>query len=189
MLPDLEKDHYTTAVAIKERTEHQLVRALRAQEESAWRNLYEAYAPALYGVILRIVKGEALAEEILQECFLKIWQSFGQYDPARGKLFTWLINIARHLAIDKIRSRSYLEDLRTQKIETSHWPVGYPGFQPEHMGLRKLVDQLAPSQRIVIDLMYFEGYTQSEIAQELAIPLGTVKTRARSALQLLRKLM
>ncbi|WP_233507804.1 RNA polymerase sigma factor [Adhaeribacter pallidiroseus] len=70
------------------------------------------------------MKGEALAEEILQECFLKIWQSFGQYDPARGKLFTWLINIARHLAIDKIRSRSYLEDLRTQKIETSHWPVG-----------------------------------------------------------------
>lgn len=191
LLPASEVDCYPGTAAPKNRAENKLIQSLRAQEESALKKLYEAYAPALYGVILRIVKVEPTAEEVLQECFLKIWHSFGQYDPARGKLFTWLINIARHLAIDKVRSRTYLEDLRTQQIETSHWPgkVVHAGFQPEHIGIRQIVAQLAPPHKTIIDLMYFEGYTQNEVAQKLAIPLGTIKSRTRQALQNLRKLM
>lgn len=191
LLPTPEVDRLESISALKNRMENKLVLALRARKESALKALYEAYAPALYGVILRIVKVEPTAEEVLQECFLKIWTSFAQYDAARGKLFTWLVNIARHLAIDTVRSRTYLEDLQTQKIERSHLKGQFvrSGFKPEHIGIRQIVDQLAPPHKTIIDLMYFEGYTQSEIAQELAIPLGTVKTRARAALQLLRKLI
>ncbi len=190
-MPILGLDRPERPFAKKTIDEENLIRALRAQEEAASTALYNAYSAALYGVILRIVKAEHTAEDVLQECFVKIWHTFPQYDPAKGKLFTWLLNIARHLAIDKIRSRTYLEGLKTQKMEASGFAgrLVHAGFKPEHIGLRKVVEQLASPHKTIIDLMYFEGYTQSEIAQELDIPLGTVKSRARQALQLLRKLM
>ncbi|PSR57266.1 hypothetical protein AHMF7605_11530 [Adhaeribacter arboris] len=171
--------------------ETELIQALQAQDSAALTALYQAYSPALYGIILRIVRAEPTAEDVLQECFLKIWITFHLYDQAKGRLFTWLINIARHLAIDKTRSRTYLQELKTQKKEASSLAerLGHEGFRPEHIGLRKVVDQLAIPHKTIIYLMYFEGYTQSEIAQQLSIPLGTVKTRARQALQRLRKLI
>jgi RNA polymerase sigma factor (sigma-70 family) len=171
--------------------EAELVERLRRQEEKALSLLYDHYSAALYGVVLRIVKKEADAEEVMQEVFLRIWSSIEQYDAEKGKLFTWMINIARHAAIDKIRSKQYRVGTKTSPLDSS--PVNNLAsdyeIKPEHVGLREVVAKLSPDQRQVIDLMYFDGYTQSEIAEELAIPLGTVKTRARAAIKFLMKLL
>lgn len=162
---------------------------LRSRDNSAVSVLYDMYSPALYGVIFQIVKVEEIAEDVLQEAFLKIWKSFDSYDESRGRLFTWMINICRNLAIDKIRSKEF-----RMKVATDELPVnGHPGFTTEtfntdHIGIREVVDKLNPEQKQIIDLMYFGGLTQSEIAKEYNIPLGTVKTRARSAVKVLSKL-
>ncbi len=102
--------------ATKDITEGLLLNCLQTQDKRALSLLYDAYSPALYGVILRIVKSNLVAEDVLQVCFLKIWTNFHSYDSTRGRLFTWLINIARHAAIDKLRSRSYLKELKTHSL-------------------------------------------------------------------------
>ncbi len=172
-------------------SEEELVARLRVREDAAVAQLYDMYSAALYGVILRIVKETDVAEDVLQECFVKIWSSFSSYDASKGRLFTWLINIARNLAIDKIRSRQYRVGSKTQALENSQVPftADSTSFRPDHIGLKELTEKLNPDQKKVIDMMYFDGYTQSEVAEELDIPLGTVKTRARAAIKALGKFL
>ncbi|PSR57263.1 RNA polymerase subunit sigma-70 [Adhaeribacter arboris] len=162
---------------------------LQHQEEKGLVLLYDSYSPALYGVIFRIVKSQALAEDVLQESFFKIWHSFARYEAEKGRLFTWMVNIARNQAIDTIRSRAYRKGLKNQSLEIKHLPIpeNRSSFEPAHIGLRELTYHLRGEQKTIIDLMYFEGFSQAEIAEQMAIPLGTVKTRARKAIQLLRK--
>lgn len=174
---------------IQKLNEDALVARLRARDDAAVSILYDRYSPALYGVIMQVVKVEEIAEDVLQEAFLKIWKSFDSYDEYKGKLFTWMINICRNLAIDKIRSKEYRMKNSTDGL-SSNGLSGYASttFNPDHIGVREVVDTLSPDQKQIIDLMYFEGLTQSEIAEEYNIPLGTVKTRARSAVKVLSKL-
>ncbi|MFD1756155.1 RNA polymerase sigma factor [Rufibacter sediminis] len=172
-------------------SEEELVAQLRAQDQRAITLLYRNYSAALYGVILRIVKQEEVAEDVLQESFVKIWSAFSSYDEQKGRLFTWMLNISRNLAIDKIRSKQYRVGSKTQPMEntvTSHM-VSSDGIKPDHIGLQEMTEQLNPDQKVIIDLMYFNGFTQSEVAEELNIPLGTVKTRARMAIKFLSKLI
>ena len=152
---------------------------------------YDKYSSALYGVILRIVKKEETAEDVLQEAMVKIWHSFPSYDATKGRLFTWVMNVSRNLAIDKIRSRQYRVSSRTQPIEESAAlrQAAEPSFRPEHIGLQEMTRQLNPDQQQIVDLLYFGGFTQSEVAEELNLPLGTVKTRARAAIKVLSKLI
>lgn len=153
---------------------------------------YDRYSAALYGVIHRIVKDEAEAEDVLQEALVKIWNSIESYDTSKGRLFTWVVNISRNLAIDKIRSRQHRVSSRVQSLDdslTAQRQAGPDSFRPEHIGLQDIAKQLVPEQRQVIDLLYFGGFTQSEAAEELNLPLGTVKTRARTALKILAKLI
>lgn len=172
-------------------TENDLVQRLQNHDEAAMTVLYDKYSAALYGVILRIVKSEALAEDVMQESFVKIWSSMGQYNQEKGRLFTWIINIARHAAIDKIRSKEFRVGSKKRPIEDS--PANYFHSQydvrPDDIGIKELVGKLNPEQKKIIDMMYFDGYTQSEVAEELAIPLGTVKTRTRAAMKFLVKLL
>ncbi|GAB3532346.1 sigma-70 family RNA polymerase sigma factor [Pontibacter brevis] len=170
-------------------TEEELVARLRSQDASAVSLLYDMYSPTLFGVVLQIIKEEETAEDVLQEAFVKIWSSFQSYDASKGRLFTWMINICRNLAIDKIRSKQYRVSQKTNEIPASPRAIhGSSEFKPEHIGLREVTEKLSPEQKQIIDLMYFEGLTQSEIAEEFSIPLGTVKTRARSAIKTLGKL-
>nr|WP_262908624.1 sigma-70 family RNA polymerase sigma factor [Hymenobacter translucens] len=152
---------------------------------------YDKYSTALYGVILRIVKKEEIAEDVLQESLVKIWHSFASYDATKGRLFTWVLNISRNLAIDKIRSRQYRVSSHTQTLEDSSAmrQAASSSFRPEHIGLEEITRKLNPEQKQIIDLLYFGGFTQSEAAEELNLPLGTVKTRARTALKVLAKLI
>ncbi|SDY88460.1 RNA polymerase sigma-70 factor, ECF subfamily [Hymenobacter psychrophilus] len=173
-------------------TELLLVQRLRDRDEGAMTIFYDKYAAALYGVILRIVKKEETAEDVLQEAMVKIWHSFSSYDAGKGRLFTWVMNVSRNLAIDKIRSKQYRVGSRTQPLEDSSAAMRLAAdssFRPEHIGLQEMTRQLNPDQRQIVDLLYFGGFTQSEVAEELNLPLGTVKTRARAAIKVLSKLV
>ena len=153
---------------------------------------YDRYSAALFGVIQRIVKDESEAEDVLQEALVKIWNSIGSYEPGKGRLFTWVVNISRNLAIDKIRSRQHRVSSSVQSLDdslTAQRQASSDGIRPEHIGLQDLTKQLVPEQRQIIDLLYFGGFTQSEAAEEFNLPLGTVKTRARTALKTLAKLI
>ncbi|WP_223816063.1 RNA polymerase sigma factor [Adhaeribacter rhizoryzae] len=172
-------------------SEEELVQRLQLHEEAAMTILYDKYSAALYGIILRIVKSEVVAEDVMQETFVKIWSSIGQYNKEKGRLFTWIINIARHAAIDKIRSKEFRVGSKERSIDVSPVNQLHSGYEvrPDDIGIKDLVGKLNPDQRKIIDMMYFDGYTQSEVAEELAIPLGTVKTRTRAAMKFLIKLL
>ena len=152
--------------------------------------LYDNYSSALYGVILRIVQKDEIAEDVLQETCLKIWNNFKQYNASKGRLFTWIINVARNTAIDKIRSREFANAAKNRNVDDSVDSVNlkqYHSFNPETIGIKEMVNNLEKEHKEIIDLMYFKGYTQIEVALKLHIPLGTVKTRARTAIMKLRK--
>lgn len=171
-------------------SEEELVQALRNREKVAAEALYDMYSASLYGVIFRIVNEETLAEDILQETFVKIWQSFSSYSSDKGRLFTWMVNIARNLSIDKVRSKDFRNQNKNQDLENTVNLIDEQNsttYKPELLGIKDLVKTLRPEQKSILDLVYFKGYTHVEVADELGIPLGTVKTRLRMAIQELRK--
>lgn len=152
--------------------------------------LYDMYSASLYGVIVRIVIDTAVAEDVLQESFVKIWQSFASYSAEKGRLFTWMVNIARNLSIDKIRSKDFKNQTKNQELENNVTFIDEQKntvYKPELLGIKDLVQKLKPEQKSILDLVYFKGYTHVEAADELGVPLGTIKTRLRMAIQQLRK--
>jgi RNA polymerase sigma factor (sigma-70 family) len=154
--------------------------------------LYDHYAGALLGVVARILKKEELAEEVLQDVFLKIWDRIESYDASKGRLFTWMLNIARNQAIDKTRSKEFSKAKKTGDIDNYVNRIeneGYVEQKVEGIGLQNLLNTLPEDQRFIIDQHYLKGYTQAEIAEEFNLPLGTVKTRMRLALKELRNLL
>ena len=170
-------------------SETDLIHALSTKSRIGSEALYDMYSSSLYGIIYRIVQHEEIAEDLLQETFVKIWNSFSSFDSEKGRLFTWMVNIARNLSIDKVRSKDYRNNSKNQDIENT---VNFideqrsTAINPEIMGVKDLVDQLKPDQKSILDLVYFRGYTHVEAADELGIPLGTVKTRLRTAIITLR---
>jgi RNA polymerase sigma factor (sigma-70 family) len=143
----------------------------------------------LFGAIIRIVKKEEVAEEVLQDVFLKIWDRFSSYDPAKGKLFTWMVNVARNQAIDKTRSKEIVKEQKTRGIENVVGRIEKSEYIEQHIdgiGVADILKNLSQEQRFVVEHLYFKGYSQSELAEEFGIPLGTVKTRLRLAMQQLR---
>lgn len=172
--------------------EEVLVSRLFKKDQLAFSYLYDNYAAALNGVIFRIVQDEETAEDVLQDTFIKIWNNFASYDKTKGRLFTWLVNIARNLAIDHTRSKGFKNQQKNLDVDKI---VGYIDtkkntmFNPEQIGLRNMLEKLTPEQREILDLVYFSGYTQAEVANELTIPLGTVKTKIRMALIHLRTIV
>jgi RNA polymerase sigma-70 factor (ECF subfamily) len=172
--------------------ENDLVAMLRERNQRGFTILYDNYSSALYGVILKIVRSEEIAADVMQESFVKIWRNIDSYERSKGSLFTWILNVARNTAIDKIRSQDYQQNTQNQPLEyfvsvvEEENPVEH---QVDAIGVRKVVDQLRPEYRSIIELVYFQGYTQAEVAEELEIPLGTVKTRVKAALAQLRNLI
>lgn len=173
-------------------SETELIAALREGAQSAYSYLYDHYSAALYGCILQIIPEHEQAEDVLQEVFIKIFQKIEQYDSGKGRLFTWMMQIARNMAIDKVRSKGYKNNHRVATFVTDDMDQGDHGSvtpNMDHLGMDKVLISLDKTHKQVIDLAYFKGYTQNEIAKELDIPIGTVKTRVRNALTQLRKLL
>jgi RNA polymerase sigma factor (sigma-70 family) len=170
-------------------SEPDLIKGLQDKERSALSYLYDHYSGALFGVIMRIIKKEEVAEEVLQDVFIKIWEKFDQYDATKGRLFTWMMNIARNQAIDKTRSKEISKDQKTSDIGNLVNRIDNQEFIEQHIegiGVKEILKGLPAEQQFVVEYLYFQGYTQSELAEEFNIPLGTVKTRLRLAMQQLR---
>jgi RNA polymerase sigma-70 factor (ECF subfamily) len=169
--------------------EGELVNLLKQKDDNAFSYLYDNYSGALYGVVKQIVSDGEVGSDVLQEVFVSIWSKMDSYDSSKGRLFTWMLNIARNAAIDKTRSKNYQQSLRQQPIddnELTH-PVVRPGY--DDYGLKKVLFKLKGEQRMLVDLSYYQGFTHEQIAKALNIPLGTVKTRLRSALSQLRTML
>lgn len=173
-------------------TEDQLVALLRKGGREIFKYLYDHYSPALYGVILPLIGDAQTSQDVLQDVFVKIWKNIGQYDPAKGRLYTWMLNIARNSAIDKLRSKGEIMKGKIRDVDLSVHALHTPDqldAKTNAIGLKETVNTLKPELYQIVEKVYFKGYTLNETSQELNIPLGTVKTRLRSALQQLRKLM
>lgn len=178
--------------AIIKYSEEELVVQLQARNQQAFSYLYDNYAAALNGIIYRLVEDKELAEDILQEAFVKIWNNFASYDTTKGRLFTWMLNLTRNLTIDTLRSKGYKKQSKISGDENTVSNITDNTITAEKfdaLGIRKQLRNLKPEQRSIIDLAYFNGYTQDEISKEMGIPLGTVKTRMRSAILELRKML
>lgn len=141
----------------------------------------------MYGLILKIVKQDDIANDILQDCFVKIWQKIHSYDSKKGTLFTWMLNICRNKSIDSLRKTN--REL-TGKNQIANSSVSFNTSEEINInaiGLEEILNRLPEEKRIIVDYIYFKGYTQQETSDELEIPLGTVKTRARSAIKDLKE--
>jgi RNA polymerase sigma-70 factor (ECF subfamily) len=166
---------------------------MRDGDERALEALYARYGGLVYTLALRIVGDRELAREVLQDTFLRSWDGRETYDPKRGRVAWWLIGVARNRAIDLLRSRSHHARLREQG------PIREEGREPsgpdaqELLLVRRAVGDalrsLSPVQREAVELAYYAGLTQAEIAQELGQPLGTVKSRTRQAMDRLRRVL
>jgi RNA polymerase sigma factor (sigma-70 family) len=166
------------------------VSLLKSRDSRAFSYLYDNYSGSLYTVIAQIVEDMELANDVLQEVFINIWRRIESYDPARGRLFTWMLNIARNASIDTLRSKSYQNSQKNQSIpDNSSINMGSISstMNVDNIGFRRILERLKKEYRVLIDLAYFKGYTHEEIAEIEDIPLGTVKTRIRNALLQLRE--
>lgn len=169
----------------------QLIDLIKQRNQKAFAFLYDNYSQSLFGVINRIVNDQEESEDVLQNTFLKIWNNFDSYDDNKGRLYTWMLNIARNLAIDSVRSKQ--GKIKNKIQETSEYVYHKNNLYVEDsthetIGLKKIVDELKADQREIIDLAYYQGYTQEEVSKKLNMPLGTVKTKVRQALLTLRSL-
>lgn len=172
-------------------SEIELVEGLKAHSQKAFSRLYDDYGPTLLGVICKIVRDGDEAENLLQDTFIKVWKHIDSYDSNKGRLFTWLLNIARNTAINFLRASRQTEHTDIQSFTNSVRMGEELTVEPlniSHIGVGETVSRLDPKLRLIIDLLYFEGFTQQEVADHLKLPLGTVKTRTRTALQQLKTL-
>lgn len=157
---------------------------LATKDRKLFDYLYENYASTLYAIIVKVVHSEEDGKEVLQEAFVKIWKNIDKYDTDKGSVFTWMLNIARNTAIDFTRSSAYKHQIQTEDIIVSM--DKHVESESDSLGLKELVKQMKPEQQLLLDMVYFQGYTHEETAKKLDMPLGTVKTKIRAAILLLR---
>lgn len=176
-------------------TQSDLIGRIRRGDNSALSDLYDCTSSQVFGLVLRIVHDRSAAEEITVDVYTQVWKQAGKFDPARGSLWAWLMILARSRAIDFLRSRAHLMKDKEEELDTAVRDIGDRLQNPEEQLLssrrrRVVLDALAslePARRTPLELAFFSGLTHQEIAERLGAPLGTVKTRIRSALIHLRE--
>jgi RNA polymerase sigma-70 factor (ECF subfamily) len=166
-----------------------LILEFQQKDVKAYEKLYGMYCDSISGIINNIVKNDVITEEITQDVFIKAWNNADSYSAKKGRFFTWLLNIARNAAIDYTRSKrgkqskqNLNSDFFVDILETNDSLEA----KTNTIGLKKFVKELSEKCKSVIEFLYFKGYTQKETSEELAIPLGTVKTRNRQCIEQLR---
>ncbi|MBS1636037.1 MAG: sigma-70 family RNA polymerase sigma factor [Bacteroidetes bacterium] len=173
-------------------TEEVLIALIRQKDQKAFSYLYDNYSKALYGVIFTILQNEEDSQDVLQAAFLKIWNNFDSYKEEKGRLFTWMLNIVRNAAIDFTRTTASKVSSRIQNLDTNVYEINKQHQHQvnyDHIGLKAAVNKLEDDYQVIIELAYYQGYTQEEISRKLNMPLGTVKTKVRQALIHLRNKM
>lgn len=167
--------------------EQNIVQLLEKGDKAALNLLYENYADSLYGVILKVTNNEELAQDALQETFVKVWKNSKKYDSKKAKLFTWLYRIAKNTAIDKVRSFNNRFEKEVQIDKSNVYILPTSNLNQDVMDLREHVARLDDKYQIVLKALFFEGMTQQEASEELDIPLGTIKSRLKIGLRELKK--
>lgn len=167
--------------------EKHIVELLAERDEKAISLLYDNYGDTLFGVAYKVVRDEDLAQDVLQESFIKIWKKSDSYDASKAKLFTWLFRITRNTAIDKLRSANTKSDKEIQIDVSDVYNLGESSIRPELIDVQENLEKIEPKYQIVLDALFFQGMTQQEASEELDIPLGTVKSRLKIGLRELRK--
>jgi RNA polymerase sigma factor (sigma-70 family) len=169
--------------------EEELVLGLQNNQASAFEHLYGNYKIALLNVIGQIISAEDDANDCLQDVFIAIHRNIAKYEPQKGRLFTWMHTLARNTAINMLRSKNFKQSQKNEDLTNVVYnSAGVVQQQnTDLIGLRKQVHLLREDYKNVLELSYFTGFTQEEIAQKLEIPIGTVKTRLRNAIIELRK--
>ncbi len=169
----------------------ELIERLRRRDAQALAELYDRYGRLVYSLILRVVKDAGIAEDLVQETFMRVWNRVQAFDAQKGSIGPWLLAVARNRAIDYLRSAGGRERNALEFEETDH-PALYTNMEHDILSsdqarlIQTALGKLSPNQRQVIELAYFEGLSQTEMAERMGQPLGTVKTWVRSALKNLR---
>jgi RNA polymerase sigma-70 factor (ECF subfamily) len=166
-----------------------LVTAIRAGDQGAMAALYDRYSSIVYSVALRVLQNPAAAEDVLQDIFMQLWRNPGAFDASRGNMAAWLAVIARHRAIDALRRRKPEEDFEDVIVSVEPDLASEADRSRAMAKVRTAFESMAPPQRSALEMAYFEGLTHAEIAQKTGEPLGTIKTRIRTGLLSLRKVL
>jgi RNA polymerase sigma factor (sigma-70 family) len=177
------------SVVLNEPSDEQLLASIAQQSERALEVLYDRHAGVVYSLARKIVRSPRDAEEVLQDVFLRIWTRAEDYNALKGKALTWVLTITHHLAIDQYR-RNQVRQTETLE-ENSHQGMLEPeaiNGSLERMAAQNALQKLEPAERLVLEALYFEGLSQSQLASRSGIPLGTIKSKARLALQQLKKI-
>lgn len=173
-----------TSMQLHNQEDSEIITRIIQKDRNALYQLYDKYSGALFGVILRICRNQSLAEDVLQETFIKIWEKIGSYDAEKGKFYTWSYRIAKNTALNALRNTDNLiqnEDLSVVKDK------GVEGTEIDLKHLNGAISRLSPHHQEAISLVYFRGYTHREANEEMGVPLGTFKSYIRQALQMLRE--
>lgn len=196
----MERDHLSlvpsaTSAAAPDATDlSAVIKRCAKGDHDAFAALYDATSAKVYGLVLRVIRDAAQAEEVTQECYFEVWRQASRYDPDRGSALAWILTIAHRRAVDRIRAveasdrrdRTYE---RTINVEGHDSTAEVAEARLEAQRVRSALDSLTPTQREAIELAYLGGYTHSEVALMLEVPLGTAKTRIRDGLIRLRDTM
>ena len=168
--------------------EEKLLKMLGAGDIAAIEFLYDHYASSLYGFIQININNESISEEILKETFYKVFKNYAQYDNSKNRFFSWMINICRGIVLEKMRSKNLSSQNNNQDKERNVLRSNTITNTSNVTGINEIKNKLEPEYYRVIDLLFMNGNSQSEVAEKLNIPLGTVKTRLHAAVQKLKSL-
>lgn len=170
----------------------ELVKKFQQKDQKAFEELYKMYGQSMHGVIYNIVRDDDIAEELMQDVFIKAWNNSNSYSSEKGRFFTWLLNIARNAAIDKTRSKAFKNSKKNLDVEyfvDILQTIESLDDKTDAIGIKKFVSKLAKKCIEVIELLYFKGYTQQEASEALDMPIGTIKTRNRNCIKELRTIV
>lgn len=170
-------------------TQEELLPLLLKKDDRSFKILYDNYSKSLYGIIFNLIKDNEEAEDVLQEVFVKIWKNIDTYNTSKGRLYTWMLNIARNSSIDKLRSKNFNNSQKNLSADNFVHLLDDNAKtinKIDAIGIKEFIKKLKPKCIQLIDLLFFKGYTQQEASEELEIPLGTVKTQNRNCMNELR---
>lgn len=173
-------------------TQEELLQQIYKKDGKAFSMLYDMYSKSLYGVIFTLLKNREESEDVLQEVFVKIWKNVDSYNESKGRFFTWILNISRNAAIDRLRSKSHNNSQKNLSSDSFVHILDQNASannKIDAIGIKEFVKRMKPKCVKLIDLLFFKGYTQQEASEELEIPLGTVKTQNRNCINELRNIL